>query len=73
MADAGAVDINSHSRAELDTLYSPSCWSKKLNRDVIVDNHLKVITEGTKLTLNNNMTRYVNNFNCALVPYHCSY
>ncbi|XP_064396207.1 kynurenine formamidase-like isoform X2 [Halichondria panicea] len=48
MADAGAVDINSHSRAELDTLYSPSCWSKKLNRDVIVDNHLKVITEATE-------------------------
>ncbi len=34
-------------RAELDTLYSPSCWSKKLSKNIIVENHIKVITEGT--------------------------
>lgn len=33
----------------LDVLYSPSCWSSRLSDDLIVDNHIQVLHEGTAL------------------------
>lgn len=40
-----AEKVNAHGE-ELDKLYSPSQWSKRLPADVIVDAHIKVFAEG---------------------------
>lgn len=41
-----AVEWTTLSRDDLGHLYSPSCWSKKLSADAVVNNHVKVIAGG---------------------------
>ena len=49
MAMGNPPDFKTVPRAELDVLYSPSCWSQKLPPEAIVHNHVKVIREGKLL------------------------
>ncbi|XP_043924102.1 kynurenine formamidase isoform X2 [Protopterus annectens] len=33
---------------ELEKQYSPSCWSHRMEKDVVIDAHVKTLTEGTQ-------------------------